>query len=338
MYKFQPPQLLILCTCFLWQTAIANEQTTRPAVEYQSVQKFIKKMVKKHQFNQGDLEQLFVGIKFRVWTKDDIKHQKRKKKPALNWPYYRSLFLTNYRINKGLEFWQTHQKTLQRAEEKFAVPAQIIVAILGIETNYGINKGKYPTFATLVRKSFNGYSRSKFYERELEHFLLLTRANNFVPLAIMGSHAGAMGYAQFISSSYRHYAIDFDNDNKVDLFYSPADAIGSIAHYFAKHHWQKDVPIAKPLPQLSSSGKKLAFASPTKPKTSLKIWQSRRIDIVQNTPLQNKAEIIVLADDNAAEYWLTLDNFYILTRYNHSNLYAMAVYQLSEILATRMKK
>ena len=335
MNKFSIICLSLLLT---WQGSTFAQALTRPALSDKKVQSFIGTMVKKHQFNRHDLEQLFANIEFKIWTKDNIVPKKRNPKPAPNWSHYQRIFLTHRRINNGILFWQKYQQVLIDASKKFAVPVQIIVAILGIETNYGLNKGKHPTLQTLTRKAFNGYRRAKFYQKELEHFLLLTQANNLAPLSITGSHAGAMGYAQFIASSYRYYAIDFDQDNKVDLFHSPADAIGSIANYFARHHWQKDAPIATQLKQLDKALQAQGHQRPIRPKTSLKTWRTKGLNLPSSIPLQQKAEIIKLITDHQPEYWLAFKNFYILTRYNHSNLYAMVAYQLSEVLLTRMRK
>ena len=309
---------------------------TRLATQYTAVNRFIQTMVNEHEFNKQDLQALFSQIKFTVWNHTNISPQKRRVKKPITWQKYQTLFLTQNRINNGVIFWQKYQKSLEKAQAKFGVPANIMVAILGIETNYGQNKGKYATLETLTKKAFNGYRRAKFYQKELKDFLLLTRDNGLAPLSISGSHAGAMGYAQFISSSYRHYAIDFDDDGKVDLFHSPQDAIGSIANYFAKHHWQKQAPITHPLPS-NALVESFAHQSPVRPKTRIKTWQARQLHIPDEIKTDTKADIIVLNKQAIPQYWMTYHNFYALTRYNHSNLYAMAAYQLSQALSAKRK-
>ncbi len=298
----------------------------KPASEYPAVQQFMREMVKKHGFNYQELEMLFARINLEIPSRESS----RGKKPKLTWEEYRSLFLTKKRIANGIKFWQKYKDSLERAEKKFKVPAHIIVAILGIETNYGDYKGDYPVLETLAKKSFNNYKRKKFYRRELQHFLLLTRENSLSPLTITGSHAGALGDAQFIPSSYRYYAIDFDGDKKIDLINSPVDAIGSIANYFAKHRWQNTDVIAYPI-SLNNTVKNI-YTKPVKPKTTTKYWRGEKIATHPRANEKMKSEIVMLTMEKAKEYWMTYWNFYVITRYNHNNYYAMAVYQLSQIL------
>lgn len=305
---------------------------TYAATEHKSVQQFIEKMAQKHNFSKDYLQQIFASVNFTIWDKKTKPPKKRPPKPSINWQKYRTLFLTESRIDNGIKFWETHKESLEKAEKIFQVPANIIVAVLGIESNYGNYQGKFQTFNILTRKAFNGYRRSRFYQKELEHFLLLARDNLLEPLLIYGSHAGAMGYGQFISSSYRHYAIDFDNDNKVDLFNSPADAIGSIANYFARHNWQANALIATLLTEVEKTTTNSLSYKPIKPKTSIASLRKKGLQIPLNINKNQKAHIITLANDNSLEHWLSFNNFYAITRYNHSNLYAMAVYQLSQAL------
>lgn len=328
MSYFLFPLLLIIC---LFANAQTQAPKTKLATEYESVNKFINTMVSEHNFNKQDLLTLFSQVKFSVWTKSTIAPRKRPKKKPLTWQQYRALFLTKNRIDKGLAFWNKHQATLKKAQQKYNIPIEIMVAILGIETNYGSHQGKHKTLETLTKKAFNGYRRAKFYQKELKDFLLLTRHNNLAPLSISGSHAGAMGYAQFIASSYRHYAVDFDKDGKVDLFHSPADAIGSIANYFARHRWQKDGFITQAM-ITTPMVKKFAHTKPIKPHTLIKTWRARGLEIDSTVTNNIKADMIALNNGNSYEYWLTYPNFYAITRYNHNNYYAMAAYQLAQAL------
>ncbi len=157
------------------------------------------------------------------------------------------LFITKERIKDGVKFWQNNLETLERAEQIYHIPVEIIIAVLGVETNYGNKKGTHPTLETLTKRSFGNYRRRTFYQKELEQFLLMARENSIAPLSIKGSYAGAMGLPQFIASSYRHYAVDFNKDGKIDLFSDPVDAIGSIANYFDKHQWHDFGEIARPI-------------------------------------------------------------------------------------------
>ncbi|MBA5248877.1 MAG: lytic murein transglycosylase, partial [Gammaproteobacteria bacterium] len=198
-------------------------------------------------------------------------------------------------------------------------------------------KGTKPTFKVLTTRAFTNYRRRSFYRNELEAFLLMTRENSIAPLSIKGSYAGAMGYTQFIASSYRHYAVDFDGDNVVDLFSSPADAIGSIANYFDQHHWHDFGEIARPI---ALHDKQLQYAKRrnSKPKLSAKYWRSEGFDIDADIDNKTKLAFVRLPQKIIDETWLTFWNFYILTRYNHDNRYAMVAYHLSEKIKQQFNK
>jgi len=220
---------------------------TLPATDFQATHNFINKMVSEHHFNKNELLSIFSKVNLIVAEKKQKLTAKKTKSKPMSWDKYRSLFITDTRIKNGIEFWKNNLETLKRAEKTYNVPQEIIVAILGIETNYGHNQGKHPVLETLARLSFGKHRRKKFYKKELQEFLLMSRENTLAPLLIKGSYAGALGYAQFISSSYRYYAVDFDFDGKVDLFSSPVDAIGSIANYFDKHQWHDFGAYARPI-------------------------------------------------------------------------------------------
>ncbi|SHN90065.1 Membrane-bound lytic murein transglycosylase B precursor [Bathymodiolus heckerae thiotrophic gill symbiont] len=312
---------------FLLLFSSISAAKTLPATSFQTTHTFIDKMVKDHNFDKNELRLIFSKVNLIVADKNP-KLKKKKSKP-LSWDKYRALFITEKRINNGVQFWKDNLLTLKRAEKKYNVPQEIIVAILGIETNYGHNKGTHPTLETLARLSFGKHRRKKFYQRELKEFLLMSRENSLPPLMIKGSYAGALGYAQFISSSYRYYAVDFDFDNKIDLFNSPADAIGSIANYFDKHQWHDFGPYARPI-TLSKSQKNHAKSSTNKPKKNAHYWRNKGFDIDSDINSKTKLAFIRLPQDDHFETWLTFWNFYVLTRYNHDNRYAMTAVQLSE--------
>ncbi len=318
---------LLLLFFILLTTSVAAK--TLPATNFKITHDFINTMVKNHQFDKNELLAIFSKVTLIVADKSKKTLKKKTKRKPMSWDKYRALFITDKRIDNGVKFWNDNLKTLKQAEKQFNVPAEIIVAILGIETNYGNNKGTHATLETLARLSFGKHRRKKFYRKELENFLLMVRENTLAPLSIKGSYAGALGYAQFIPSSYRHYAIDYDHDKKVDLFSSPADAIGSIANYFDKHQWHDGGAFAQPI-QLTSAQSKYAKSSTNKPKKNTKYWRDKGF-IVDNT-IDNKTKLafIKLPQDSGFETWLTFWNFYVLTRYNHDNRYAMTAYQLSD--------
>ncbi len=302
-----------------------------PATHFKSTQNFINKMVKKHNFDKGELTTIFRSIKFKIADKPikkKAKKTKRVKKPPMPWDKYKSLFITENHIKDGVKFWQDNLQALERAERIYNVPAEIIVAILGIETNYGRTKGTHPTMETLTKRAFGNYRRRAFYKKELEHFLLMVRENSIAPLSVSGSYAGAMGFPQFISSSYRHYATDFNKDGKVDLFSDPVDAIGSIANYFDKHQWHDFGEIARPV-SLDNKHLKYAKRANSKPRKNAKHWRNLGLDIDTDIDDKTKLAFIRLPQKINDDTWLTFWNFYVLTRYNHDNRYAMAAYQLS---------
>ncbi|BAS67551.1 lytic murein transglycosylase B [Bathymodiolus septemdierum thioautotrophic gill symbiont] len=301
-----------------------------PATYFKTTQNFIDKMVTKHDFNRDELLTIFATVKFKIADKPIKKNKvKRVKKPPMVWDKYRDLFLTEERINNGVKFWKDNLAVITRAEKTYNVPAEIIVAILGIETSYGSKKGTHSTFKVLTTRAFTNYRRRNFYRNELESFLLMSRDNAIAPLSVKGSYAGAMGFPQFIASSYRHYAVDFDHDGVIDLFSSPADAIGSIANYFDQHHWHDFGEIARPI---ELHGKQLEHAkrANSKPKMNAKFWRNKGFNIDVDINDKTKLAFIRLPQKTIDETWLTFWNFYVLTRYNHDNRYAITAYRLSE--------
>ncbi|MBE8189478.1 MAG: lytic murein transglycosylase B [Candidatus Thioglobus sp.] len=322
--------LKILLSIFLLLFSTVILAKTLPATDFRSTQNFIAKMVKKHHFINSELQFIFSKTKLTVAKKrkKSKKTKPRKKRKTMSWDKYQGLFLTAERLENGVKFWRENYQHLQRAEKIYNVPSEIITAILGIETSYGDKKGTHPTLQTLAKRAFGNYRRRNFYKKELEAFLLMARENAIPPLSISGSYAGAMGYPQFISTSYRHFAVDFDNDGKIDLFSNPIDAIGSIANYFDKHHWHDFGEIARPI-TLSAKQLKYAKRSTNKPRKSAKYWRSKGFAIPPDVKSASKLAFINLPQDDRNDTWLTFWNFYVLTRYNHDNRYAMAAYQLS---------
>ncbi len=289
------------------------------------VSAFIGEMQQRHGFERAQLEGWFKNVEPR----EDIIKVISRPAESKPWHQYRPIFLQSSRIEGGVEFWQQHAAELQRAEEKFGVPPQIITAILGVETRYGRHQGGYRVMDSLATLAFDYPPRAKFFRGELEQYLLLTREEGVDPLVMKGSYAGAMGQAQFISSSFRHYAIDFDGDGKRDLWENTSDAIGSIANYFSVHGWQKDGIVAVPatvggdqVPALIEAGLK-----PSLPWADMK---KRGVSTDVKLPDAAPAALLALEQESGPEYWVGLQNFYVITRYNRSPLYAMAVYQLSE--------
>jgi membrane-bound lytic murein transglycosylase B len=288
------------------------------------VQQFIDEMVEKHGFAHDELISKFASAKKLEGVLEAIAKPAEK---VLTWEDYRPIFVTQKRINRGNDFLKAHHQTLQRAEKEFGVPVEIITAIIGVETYYGRLSGKTQVFDSLVTLGFDYPPRSRFFRSELEQFLLLTREEGVDVKDIRGSYAGAMGIPQFISSSYRHYAVDFDGDGKRDLWNNTADAIGSVANYFKVHGWK---PGEQVVVQARVKGQIEETRNTLKPHTRISELTKSGVYPLTNVGDHVKATVITLNGKKGKEYWLGLDNFYVITRYNHSALYAMAVYQLSQ--------
>jgi membrane-bound lytic murein transglycosylase B len=290
------------------------------------VQAFINEMVDRHGFSKPELENVFSQAQRSDSILAAMSRPAEKTKP---WYEYRKIFLTQSRIEGGVAFWNHHAKVLAQAEKAYGVDAQVIVAIIGVETRYGGNTGKYRVLDALTTLAFDYPPRSKFFRSELEQYLLLARADHIDVLNTMGSYAGAMGYGQFIPSSYQHYAVDFDQDGKRDLWDSPMDIVGSVANYLHEHGWN---PGALVTVRASVTGNRYQSVIETglKPETSVSMLRRDGITPSKPLPEDTLAALLSLDQENGPEYWLGLNNFYVITRYNRSPLYAMAVYQLSE--------
>lgn len=247
---------------------------------------------------------------------------------AKPWHQYRSLFLTPARITGGAAFWQAHRAFLEQAQARYGVPPEIVVAIIGVETQYGRNLGRYRVLDALATLGFAYPPRSAFFLGELEQFLTLTQEEHLDPRQTLGSYAGAMGMGQFIPSSYRSYAVDFDGDGQRNLW-QPADAIGSVANYFARHGWQKDGLVAFPAQATTPEAQALGSQKRETPHTVASLQQAG-VRSEARLPANLPANLLMLDQVDGPEYWVSLPNFYVITRYNHSVLYAMAVFQLSQ--------
>jgi membrane-bound lytic murein transglycosylase B len=289
---------------------------------------FVDSMVEKHQFDRQVIESTLE----KATKNETILRSIAKPWEAKPWYQYYPIFLTEKRLTKGLAFWQTHQKTLARAEQETGVPAEIIVAIIGVETFYGAYLGKYSVLDALVTLGFHYPPRSKFFRSELAQLFLLAKEENFDITELKGSYAGAMGWGQFISSSYRFYAVDFDFDGVRDLLNNPVDAIGSIANYFKKHHWKANTDIAYKA-QVSGSQYPALLSKSLKYSHQWSQLQAAGVSIAEPSLSQEvNVKLLEFTQPNNKEYWVGLPNFYVITRYNHSPLYAMAVFQFSQQL------
>lgn len=315
-------QLLLLCSLsFFVMNAQANY------AKREDVKQFISEMVNNHGFDRAYLENKFSAAKKLDNVLESIAKPAEKE---LSWKQYRPIFVTNKRSNKGKKFMEEHSETLKRAEKKYGVPVEIIAAIIGVESYYGKRTGRYMIFDSLTTLGFDYPPRSKFFKSELKQFLLLSKEEHIDIDKMTGSYAGAMGMPQFISSSYRRYAVDFDGDGKRDLWNSIPDVIGSVANYFSEHGWQTGASVAHPVTVDDVSV--IENKNTLKPYASVAQLKKQGVKIYQDIDDQQQATLLKFEGRKGEEYWIGLKNFYVITRYNHSELYAMAVFQLSEKL------
>lgn len=310
--------------------AAASNPASETYLQRPELRSFIDEMVARHQFDRLALIELFGQVRPRPEIVEAISNPAEAKP----WHVYRRIFLTESRIEGGLEFWARHEGLLEQAQERFGVPPEIIVAIIGIETRYGRYHGKFPVIEALATLAFDYPKRSRFFRSELEQYLLLTREEGIDPMSLNGSYAGAMGGPQFISSSYRRYAVDFDGDGRRDLWESDADIIGSVANYFAVHGWRPGERIAVPAAVPADKADSLPDMG-LKPQYTVERLRALGVEPKGEVADDALATVISLEQTDGMEYWLGLHNFYVITRYNHSALYAMAAYQLSREIAAR---
>ncbi|SJM91909.1 lytic murein transglycosylase [Crenothrix polyspora] len=263
-----------------------------------SVRSFIHYMVDKHGFSESYLDGLFAKAQRldSVIRLESPAPDPRPPKPhSGSWTRYRNKFLTDDHINHGVEFWRENATTIQQASETYGVDPEYIVGIIGVETYFGRNIGKTCVFDALTTLSFDTHRRAKYFMSELENFLLMVRDEGYDPREPVGSWAGAMGLGQFMPSSFRKLAVDFDHNGRRDLWQAK-DAIGSVAHYFSKNGWEYRSPVTQEVDDPSDSG------------------------------------VIELSTYDGSEYWRVHHNFKVIKRYNNSNKYAMAVYQLAQAI------
>ncbi|MDR0577878.1 MAG: lytic murein transglycosylase B [Candidatus Accumulibacter sp.] len=314
--------------------AWAARDTNAPAFsESPAVQEFIADMQARHGFDAARLTRQFASIRANPAVLRAIAPPAAVE-PRRSWRRYSERFLNEPRLAQGLRFWQEHRAALARAEAIYGVPPEIVVAIIGVETEYGRNTGKFGVLEALTTLAFGYPPRAPFFRRELEQFLLMAREDGNSPLDYKGSYAGAIGIPQFMPSSQRHFAVDFDGDGRVDLRHSPADAIGSVARFLNEHGWRPGGPIALPAGVDEDAAALIALG--VKPSLPLREMLERGViapasdaERLADTPA---ALIDLISPGQPTEYWIGFDNFYVITRYNRSSFYAMSVFLLAESL------
>jgi len=304
--------------------------TGNPAVE-----RFVGEMQRKHGLDRAGLERVLARAQREQWIIDAMDRPVRKRAktgPNGSWNRYRAKFITSGNIDKGVRFWRSHAADLQRASAQYGVPPEIIVGIIGVETRWGRIMGKTRIIDALATLAFAYPRRSAYFTDELEGFLIMSRDEGFDPFGPRGSFAGAMGYGQFMPSSFHRYAVDFDGDHHRDLW-SPTDAIGSIANYFKGHGWRSGEPVAVRAASVRSD---VGLETGFKTSYSLHSLAGNGIRPLGGSLGTDKVSLLGLDVGSGYEYWLGMPNFYVITRYNHSTYYAMAVWQLGNAVRSRI--
>jgi membrane-bound lytic murein transglycosylase B len=295
-----------------------------PYADRPEVQEWIKGLAARQHFDAAALTELMKNA-VRL---DSVLEKIAKPAEAKGWKDYRAIFIKPERIAAGVEFWQRNEAALAQAEEKYGVDRAVILGILGVETRYGFRTGEDRVLDALATLAFDYPRRASFFKKELEEFLLLCREQGFDPLAIKGSYAGAMGLGQFMPSSYRALAVDEDGDGKKNLW-SEVDAIGSVANYFAKSAWKKGAAVVV---QADAEGAGSDAFLGKGIKTTLLLAELRKAGLTPREQVEaaTKVSLHKMEGEAGAEYWLGLHNFWVISRYNNSALYALAVHQLSQ--------
>ncbi|MBT9612665.1 MAG: lytic murein transglycosylase B [Burkholderiales bacterium] len=292
-------------------------------------QPFLKSLAESTQQDAAALERIFNEVRL----KPQIIRAISRPAEAKPWDQYRPLFVNEKRVLGGVTFWDNHAAALLRARKQFDVPESMITAIIGVETVYGRNTGSFRVLDALTTLAVDYPPRSDFFRRELEQYLTLAQEHAIDPLSVKGSYAGAMGIGQFMPSSYRKYGIDFDGDGHPDLWGNTADAIGSVANYFKSFGWKMGEPVVVPVEVKGEETREFANTGWTARKT-VEEWQRRGVVLQDALWPQTEAMLVRLDTASGPQFWLGFNNYYVITRYNRSLRYALAVWQLSQEIET----
>ena len=329
------PARFLLCALLalaLSSPVAAAAGAAAPYTGRKDVRQFIAEMVDKHGFVGSELRRLFSSARFQPAIIAAITPPTEPR--ARSWQAYRALFVTRERIEAGVAFRERQREALARASELYGVPEEIIVAIIGVETVYGRNTGNHRVIDALTTLAFDYPRRAEYFRGELEHYLLYARDAGIDPLALKGSYAGAIGIPQFMPGSYRRYAVDLDGDGKPDLSGSFADAIGSVANFLKQHGWKTGKPVAYPAQVQGENYRELVDAG-IKPGYRYGELADFGISAAGEAEADAPFALIELATpEEASEYLVALTNFYVLTRYNRSSMYAAAVLELAQAVKT----
>lgn len=324
--------LLTACALVLsspaWKAAAAAEA----APLREAVEAFIEEMARKHAFERAELRGILREARFRP----EIIRAISAPATARPWHEFRDRLIDEARIAGGVRFWAQHAPALERASREYGVAPEIIVATIGIETLYGRHTGSFRVLDALATLAFDYPPRAGFFRGELEELLLLARETGLSPSELKGSYAGAIGIPQFLPSSYRRYAVDFDGDGRIDLVNSVEDAIGSVANYYRAFGWQQGAPVAVRAVAGESETESILAAGIT-PRYTVAELRERRVLPIDPVEEGARVALLRLELEHGPQYWLGLQNFYVITRYNRSVNYAMAVRELAQEIRARIE-
>ncbi len=298
------------------------------------VREFLADLVTNDGFDPQYLSNVFAGIESKQGIIDAMSRPAEKVKP---WSEYRAIFLTPGRISSGVDFFHTHETELRQIARKTGVPPEIIAAIVGVETFYGTRTGSYRAVDALATLAFDYPPRSKFFRGELRQLFQLARDEQLDVTQLTGSYAGALGPPQFIPSSYRNFSVDGDNDGRRNLLSDWNDIFASVANYFVVHNWQRAQPVAVPA-RLKPDNTRGNTENELVLRDTVESLSRQGVDFSTDLPAKAPAMLISLAGEEGTEYWVGFQNFYAITRYNRSPMYALAVFQLSEAIAAGVRK
>jgi membrane-bound lytic murein transglycosylase B len=298
-------------------------------VERTDVREFIESMASSHDYDEQTLIRILSDATSRESILEAISRPAEK---TLEWYEYRAIFLTDKRVDAGAEFWREHESELARISDETGVSREILVGIIGVETFFGRITGSYRVIDALSTLAFDYPPRAAFFRKELEQFLLLIREEDMDPADATGSYAGAMGAPQFMPSSFRAYAVDSSNDGRRDIWRNWADVIGSVANYFVKHGWQSGNEVVS---QATIAGRWVgpSPANILKPAETVGSLSQQGVMFTTELPGDHPSQLLTLEGDRGMEHWVGFHNFFVITRYNRSVMYALAVHQLGQEIA-----
>ena len=332
---------ILSLAALVWLASPVTRVDAAPAnyAQRPEVRAFIDEMVRERGFDAKALRQLFAQVEYQPKVIELIS---RPVVAPPKWYEFAPRFLAPERVEAGVGFWGAHEKALVQAQEEFGVVPEIVVAIIGVETYYGRYTGSYRVLDALTTLAFDYPPRADFFRSELKEFLLLARDERIPPLEPRGSYAGAMGLPQFMPSSIRAYALDYDADGKVDLAYDADDAIGSVANYLARHGWQRAQPLMSPalIEEDARDAVLQKLDAGVSERRPLAQWQADGVDAFDAFEglAPDRVGLLMLEEDGGPSYWVVFNNWFVITHYNRSRLYASTVVELAQALKEAARK